>query len=69
MSIETFLFLLVVTFVIALGGVIVGLVVAWPRGGRRGWSWKWAGLLIASALLLAAVVAVFTDFANSDWGE
>lgn len=68
MSIETFLNLLVITFLIALGGVVVGLVVAWPRGGR-GWSWKWAGLAIASALLLAAVVAVFADFLHSDYGR
>ncbi len=54
MSVETFFTILLLIFVTALAGVVVGLVQAWPRG--QGWSWKRAWLLIASAVVLVAVV-------------
>ncbi len=58
MSLDAFLFILVLVFLVALCGTFVGLAQAWPKDGR-GWEWRRTRLLMASAVALVAVVACF----------
>ncbi len=61
--------LLLLTFMVAVGGIVVGLLVDWPKGGR-GWSWKQARFLIASVVLLVTIVALFFYVASTrNFGE
>ncbi len=54
---EIFLITFGLIFVGSLLGVFFGPLQAWPRCGR-GWDRKWVRFSIASAVVLAAVVAI-----------
>ncbi len=54
MSTETFFTIFILISLVALGGVVVGVVKVWPKAGR-GWDWKWALLLMPSAVVVAYI--------------
>ena len=65
MSVDSFFATVLVTFLVAVGGVVVGLVQAWPKGGRS-WDWKWALLFTPSAAVAGYVIAWYIAFVLFD---